>query len=59
MTIHTDAFSQEQWHALNELVHSEASQQASHAINSGDQLEFLLSNGWSEAMIAEQLGVRT
>lgn len=33
--------------ALGELVHEQASEIASNAINSGEEIDFLLSHGWT------------
>jgi hypothetical protein len=43
--------------ALCDLVHEVASVAASNAINSGDEVDFLLSNGWTVAQIKERIGV--
>ena len=39
------------WEALNELVHEEASQQASNAIDAGEGRAYLIAAGWNEAGI--------
>lgn len=41
--------------ALEELVHEQASELASNAINSGQEVDFLLSNGWTQQDIDDRL----
>lgn len=45
--------------ALDELVHEQASQIASDAINAGEQIEFLLSHGWTQEQVEERLDEMT
>ena len=40
---------------LDELVHDTGSNQASNAINQGEQIEYLLVNGWTLAQIKEEV----
>lgn len=57
--INLDRLTTEEYDALHELVHEQASVLASNAINSGDAIEFLLGNGWSEDDIRTRLGEMT
>lgn len=44
-----------QWEGLCDLVHEQASQLASNAINSGECVEWLVLNGWTTDDIVDRL----
>lgn len=46
-TIDIATLSESDLDALNETVHDAAAQEASNAINSGEQIDFLLARGWT------------
>lgn len=50
---------EDQQEALDELTHDTASQIASNAINSGEQVDFLLANGWSLDQVVAALPKRS
>jgi hypothetical protein len=52
----SESLDDDQQSDLDELVHDVASQIASDAINAGDQIDFLLSQGWTTEQIAQRLG---
>ena len=53
------SLSQAQEDALGDLVHDVARQAASNAVNAGEGVEFLLSNGRTEEQIVERLAELT
>jgi hypothetical protein len=56
-TLDTAKLTVEQLEKLDEFVHQLASEWASSAINSGEQVDFLLTGGWSESEIRNALGL--
>ncbi len=61
--IDLSSLNDEQYDALSDLVHEQASQLASDALNEGKGVDFLLGNGWTtediEDRLAEMAGAAT